>query len=229
MLAKSTRTLALLAFLCGCANNECTHCTMPAPAKPAAAATKPAANTDSLLLFDGKSLGNWKPTEFGGEGAVRVEDAKIIVGAGGTLSGVNWTGPALPTVNYEIDFDAMKIDGSDFFVALTFPYKKDHATFVLGGWGGSLVGLSNVNGSDAANNEYATSMEFAKNKWYHVRLRATDNRIQGWVGDQHDPVLDVDTTDKQISTRADIDAAKPLGLSTYQTTAAYKNIKLKKL
>ena len=28
---------------------------------------------------------------------------------------------------------------------------------------------------------------------------------------------------------ADIDAAKPLGLSTYQTSAAYKNITLRKL
>jgi hypothetical protein len=203
-----------------------------APVTPAttrvAAVVAPPADPNVTVLFDGKSLGKWKKTEFGGEGEVEVENGEIMVHAGSTLSGVNWTGGDLPTVDYEIELDAKKVSGSDFFLALTFPYKKDHATFVLGGWGGGLVGLSNVNGNDAANNEYSTAKDFPKGQWYHVRLRATANRIQGWIG-EGEPILDVDTTDKQISTRADIDLAKPLGLSSYQTSAAYKNIKLRKL
>ena len=42
-------------------------------------------------------------------------------------------------------------------------------------------------------------------------------------------IVDLETTGKEISTRSDIDAAKPLGLTTYQTSAAYKNITLRKL
>lgn len=193
----------------------------------ATAAQSPDANVVSL--FDGKSLGKWKATEFGGEGAVVVEDGQIIVNAGSSLSGVNWTGGELPKTDYEIELDVKKVSGSDFILGLTFPYKKDYATFVLGGWGGALVGISSVNGNDAANNEYATAKEFPKGQWFHVRLRCTDKKIQGWIGDGAEPILDVDTTDKTIGTRADIDLAKPLGLSTYQTSAAYKNIKLRKL
>ncbi len=197
---------------------------------PDAAIHKPTVKHDNdQILFDGKSLKNWKSTDFGGQGEVEVEDGKIIVHSGASLSGVNWTGPALPTHNFEIEFDAMKLDGSDFFVGFTFPYKKDYASLILGGWGGSIVGLSSINGNDAANNEFATSRDFKKNQWYHVRLRAMPTKIQAWLNDENDPFLDIDTTDKTISTRSDIDAAKPLGLSTYQTSAAYKNIVLRKL
>jgi hypothetical protein len=200
-----------------------------AAAATKAAATKPLADANVTSLFDGKTLGKWKSTEFGGEGAVEVKDGAIVVNAGGTLSGVNWTGGPLPKVDYEIELDVKKISGSDFLLGLTFPYKNDFATFVLGGWGGALVGISNVNGNDAASNEYSTAKEFPKGHWFHVRLRCTDKRIQGWIGDAAEPILDVDTTDKTISTRSDIDQAKPLGLSTYQTAAAYKNIVLRKL
>ena len=42
-------------------------------------------------------------------------------------------------------------------------------------------------------------------------------------------IVDTDTTDKEVSTRADIDASKPFGIATYQTKAAYKNIFVRKL
>jgi hypothetical protein len=214
-----------------------TGCAMGAEPKPQAArpaATQPTAATrpadkNVIELFDGKTLKNWKTTEFGGEGEASVEDGRIVVGAGSTLSGVNWTGPALPKVNYEIELDAMKLNGSDFFLALTFPYKESFASFVLGGWGGSLVGISSINGNDAANNEHTRVRDFAKNKWVHVKLRVTPDRIRAWLDKEDEPILDVETADVQIGLRADIDAAKPLGLSTFQTSAAYKNVTLKKL
>jgi hypothetical protein len=231
MLRKSSSLVALLLTFAGCTCNQ--HPADPAH-RAAAPATRPtsapvASNSKEQRLFDGKTLKNWKVTDFGGEGPAEVEDGKIVVSAGVTLSGVNWTGPALPKDNYEIELDAMKLDGSDFFLGLTFPYKDDFATIVLGGWGGSMVGISSVNGFDAANNEWATAREFKKNQWYHVRLRCTPNHISAWLDNKDEPFLDLDTEGKEISTRADIDAAKPLGLSTYQTSAAYKNIVLRKL
>src|SRR4051812_8194312 len=199
----------------------------PAPTtRPAA--TRPA-DKDVIELFDGKTLKNWKATDFGGEGECKVENGQIVVGAGSTLSGVNWTGGPLPKVDYEIELDAMKLNGSDFFLALTFPYKESHASIVLGGWGGSLVGISSINGNDAANNEYTRVREFPKNKWVHVKLRVTADKIKVWLDKEEEAILDVDTKDVQIGLRADIDAARPLGLSTFQTAAAYKNITLKKL
>jgi hypothetical protein len=239
MLRHSLVIFALITTLIACESNsepprppDKSPMTRPAATRPSAAPAPaglfpPGAN--EVSLFDGKSLGQWKSTEFGGESEVLVEDGKIIVHSGATLSGVNWTGPALPTENYEIELDAMKLDGSDFFLGLTFPYKKDYASLILGGWGGGVVGISSVNGFDAANNEFSTALEFTKNTWYHVRLRVTTDKIRAWISGHEDPVLDVETEGKEISTRSDIDAAKPLGLSTYQTSAAYKNIKIRKL
>jgi hypothetical protein len=196
------------------------------PTTRPAAQTKPADDKE-MALFDGKTLKNWQKTEFGGEADVAVENGAIVVGSGATLSGVNWKGPDLPKMDYEIGLDAMRLEGSDFFLGLTFPVGKSHASLILGGWGGSLVGISSINGFDAANNDTAMAKEFKSNKWYHVRLRVTRNKLEAWIDD--DKVIDADTTDKEISVRADIDAAIPLGLSTYQTKAAYKNVYLRRL
>jgi hypothetical protein len=227
MLLKSSALLSLILTAAACTPH---HPPADAPTThPTHAATAPAPSSNETVLFDGKTLKNWKSTEFGGEGEVEIEDGQIIVHAGATLSGVNWTGPALPKENFEIELDAKKIDGSDFFLALTFPYKNDFASLVLGGWGGSVMGISSVNGFDAANNEWSSAHEFKKNQWYHIRLRATSARITAWLDNNPQPFLDLETEGKEISTRSDIDAAKPLGLSTYQTSAAYKNIVLRKL
>jgi hypothetical protein len=235
MVWKTTCVLGLSISLGACAAQKQpgSAATNPADARAPriAAATQPATAPapKEVALFDGKTLKNWKSSEFGGEGLAEVEDGKIVVHSGATLSGVNWTGAALPKENYEIELDAMKLDGSDFFLGLTFPYKNDFASLILGGWGGSVIGISSVNGNDAANNEWAAAKEFKKNQWYHVRLRATGEKIQAWLDKDPEPFLDLETTGKEISTRSDIDAAKPLGLTTYQTSAAYKNITLRKL
>src|SRR4029079_796824 len=134
----------------------------PAATRPAAA-TKTAAPAGVTSLFDGKTLKNWKATEFGGEGEVSVDEGRIGVRSGATLSGVTWSGGELPHSNFEIELDAMKLDGSDFFLGLTFPYKKECASLILGGWGGGIIGISSVNGEDAANNETMTSRDFPKN------------------------------------------------------------------
>jgi predicted transcriptional regulator len=42
-------------------------------------------------------------------------------------------------------------------------------------------------------------------------------------------IIDVNTKGKQISLRRDIDASKPLGLASFQTTAAIKDVKIRKL
>src|SRR6187200_30904 len=42
-------------------------------------------------LFDGKSLGAWKPVSFGGEGDVAVVNGAIRLERGNDLTGVVWT------------------------------------------------------------------------------------------------------------------------------------------
>src|SRR3954466_1522750 len=89
-------------------------------------------------LFDGKTLNNWQAADFEGAGDPRVEDGQLILPFGERLTGVRWTGPDLPRMNYEIAFDAKRTDGSDFFCGLTFPYNESYASLIIGGWGGAL-------------------------------------------------------------------------------------------
>jgi 3-keto-disaccharide hydrolase len=197
------------------------------PAKPAqakAAASKPAV----ISLFDGKTLGHWKITDFGGQGKVYVKDGAIYLEQGNDMTGVTWDGPVV-RMNYEITLEAMRVSGSDFFCGLTFPVNNNYCSLILGGWGGTVCGLSNIDYYDAANNETTRMVSFENGKWYHVRLRVTPNRIQAWLAEEEDQLVDMDITGRKIDTRIEVDESKPLGIATWETTGAIRNIKLRKL
>jgi hypothetical protein len=196
--------------------------TNQAVAKTAAQQPVPAG---TIPLFDGKTLNGWRISDFAGKGPVRVEDGKLILEMG-TMTGVTYTN-AVPTMNYEISVEAMRVDGSDFFCGLTFPVGKDPCSLIVGGWGGGVVGLSSLDGQDASSNETTQYINFEKGRWYKVRLRVMPNKIQAWIDE--DKVIDVDTTDRQISIRLEVEESRPLGFSTWSTTAALRNIYLRKL
>jgi hypothetical protein len=183
--------------------------------------------TDGTLLFDGETLKNWKVTPFGGEGEVEARDGCLMIGAGQPLSGITWNGGKIPRVNYEITLEAKRVQGSDFFCGLTFPVQKDPCTLILGGWGGALTGLSSINHLDASENETTNFFKFDNDKWYKVRLRVTDKRIQAWLDDKE--LADVDYSDKKIGIRLEMELNKPLGVATYNTEAALRNFKVREL
>lgn len=176
-------------------------------------------------LFDGKTLKGWKPTDFAGAAEIEVKDGQILAPMGAMLTGVTYTNPT-PTVDYELSLEAMKVDGSDFFCGLTFPVKDSHATLILGGWGGGVVGISSIDGYDASMNETTEYMAFDRGRWYRIRVRVTDTKIQAWIDD--DRLVNVDTTDKKISLRfGEIELSKPLGLAAWITSAAWRNIRIR--
>lgn len=186
-------------------------------------------------LFDGNSLAGWKNSEFDGGGAVKVENSfrnsgpAIVIETGSYLSGFNWTDASkLPKSNYEISLEAMKLEGSDFFCALTFPVKTTACTFVVGGWGGTVVGISSVDDLDASENDTTQGGKFDLDRWYKIRVRVTDDRIQAWIDKEQ--LVDLELKGRRISLRfGDIDKSLPLGIATYQTKAAIRDIKLRKL
>ena len=83
-------------------------------------------------LFDGKNLGQWNITDFGGQGDVYVKDGSIFMEMGNDMTGITWSGPVVK-MNYEITLDAKRVTGSDFFCALTFPVGENPCSLVLGG------------------------------------------------------------------------------------------------
>jgi len=179
-----------------------------------------------ISLFDGKSLGQWAVTDFGGQGDVYVKDGAIYLEMGNDMTGVNWTGP-LVRMNYEITLEAMRVSGSDFFCGLTFPVAENPCSLILGGWGGGVCGLSNIDYYDAANNETTKFISFEDDKWYRVRLRVTPNRIQAWLDDEE--LVNIETTGRKIDIRPEVDLSQPLGIATWCTSGAIRNIYLRKL
>jgi len=190
------------------------------PAEPAGQANEP------ISLFDGETLGQWKSTDFGGQGEVSVKDGAIHMAMGSYMTGITWTGPAI-RMNYEITLEAMRVEGHDFFCGLTFPVGEKPCTLVLGGWGGSVCGLSNIDYYDASENETTRIMSFETGKWYFVRLCVEPNRIQAWLDGEE--LVNIDTTDRKIDIRAEVDLSQPLGIATWNTAGAVRNIHVKKL
>ena len=181
---------------------------------------------EQVRLFDGAGLGQWKVTDFGGQGDVHVKDGAIVLEMGSYATGITWTGPVV-RMNYEITLEAMRVEGNDFFCALTFPVADKPCTLVLGGWGGTLCGLSTIDYYDASENPTTTFYSFKKQTWYHVRLRVVANRITAWLDGEE--LVDLDTTDRRIDIRAEMDLCQPLGIATWVTTGAVRNIYLTKL
>lgn len=184
-------------------------------------AALPAAGQEWTSLFDGKSLDGWKEAPFPGRGTVSVKDGSILLGKG-HMTGVALTRP-FPTANYEVRFDAVRLDGNDFFAGIVFPVNDTFCSWINGGWDGSTVGLSNLDGYDASENETSTNRDFARGRWYTFQLTVTPTRIRATIDGA--VVIDLDIKGRQLALRFDdTDLAKPLGFASYGTLAGLRNI-----
>ncbi len=171
----------------------------------------------ALPLFDGKTLSGWTVTDFAGHGEVVVDSGTISIGAGEDLSGLTYTGP-VPSSDFEVQLEARRVEGSDFFCGLTVPIGKSHCTLIVGGWGGAVVGISSIDGEDASSNASTHSRKFETGRWYRIRLRFQGHLLQAWIDDK--PVIEVDVAGKTISLRSgSIELSKPFGITTYRTTS----------
>lgn len=200
-------------------------CTTNAEEKEKGKAEGKAKDAEWKPLFDGKSLTGWKVPNFAGVGVVEVKDGELLIGPGDTLNGVTFTNP-VPATNYEIEVVGKKVNGSDFFCAVTFPAAKTNCTFVLGGWGGAVVGISSIDNADASENETTKYMKFENGKYYKILIKVTPAKIEAWIDEQK--VVDLELKDKTISMRpGDIEMNQPFGIATYQTESSFKSIKIR--
>jgi hypothetical protein len=196
--------------------------TEKAGAKKDAKSEKPAWKS----LFDGKSLDGWEISEFGGGGDVTVEEGRILLGLADGCTGVTIKGE-FPKIDYEVSVEAMRVDGNDFFCGMTFPVDKDPCSLIVGGWGGTVVGLSSINEQDASNNDTTKYMKFKTGQWYTIRVRVTKEKIEAWIDDKQ--VVDQKLEGKRISIRPEVGPSKPFGIASWCTTAALRNIKVRTL
>lgn len=178
---------------------------------------------DSTLIFNGISLDGWEVTNFGPQGPVSVSGGEIVLGMGDGCTGITYTRD-IPYTDYEITLEARRKEGNDFFCGLTFPVGNDFCTFIAGGWGGTTVGLSCIDGKDAAENETSSLHNFDKNRWYGIRLLVTGTRIEVWIDEEK--VVDLESKGRRISIRPEVNLSKPLGIASWNTTAGVRKIRL---
>ncbi len=175
-------------------------------------------------LFNGKNLAGWASSRFGGDGELLVKDGQIVIEWGATMSGIKYE-KKLPKINYEVRLEAKRVAGNDFFCGLTFPVKQSHCTLIVGGWAGSVVGLSNIDGQDASANETTQYLSFEEDQWYKIRVRVTASRIVVWIDQKQ--IIDQSIQGRAISLRSETLPSRPLGIATWQTTAALRKIEIR--
>lgn len=181
---------------------------------------------DSTFIFKGKNLDGWEITNFGPQGPVDVSGGKIYLGMGDGCTGITYKND-FPETGYEVTLEAMRVEGNDFFCGMTFPSGKDPCTLIVGGWGGTTVGLSSINGKDASENETTRYMNFEKNRWYAIKLRVTTGKIEAWIDDEK--VVDFTIDGKKLSVRPEVELSRPFGIASWRTTAALRNIRVQKI
>lgn len=189
-------------------------------------ALKPQATAGWTSLFDGTSLGQWEQTSFGGEGPVRVRDGMIVLEQGDPLTGITWTG-ALPPASFELSLDASRLAGNDFFCGLTFPVGQSHCSLILGGWGGTTVGLSNLDGRDASENETTREMRFEDKRWYRVRVAVSVTHIRAWL--DNESIVEVARAGRRIGIRPEVEPSLPMGIAAFRTRAGIRAIQIRAL
>jgi hypothetical protein len=178
-------------------------------------------------LFDGKTLGDWRQTPFRGAGKASVGAGVLILAPGGPLTGITWSA-GFPRIDYEIRFEARRTQGNDFFASLTFPVGGAYCTWVTGGWGGDIVGLSSIDGWDASDNETRSYFTFENGRWYKLRLRVTAERITAWIDDKQ--IVNVEIAGRGIGLRpGEIKLNAPLGFASYNTAGELRTIEYRPL
>jgi hypothetical protein len=110
---------------------------------------------------------------------------------------------------------------------VTFPVEEAYCSLILGGWGGTMVGLSSVDGMDASENETSQTIDFAQKQWYRIRIRVTPVAIQVWLDDR--PIITQELKNRRIDTRIEVDASRPLGVASWRTKSAIREIRLRRL
>jgi hypothetical protein len=119
----------------------------------------------------------------------------------------------------------MRVEGDDFFSAVTFPVGDAALTLVVGGWGGSTVGLSIIDGEMAAENETCLYREFDQKRWYRIRLRVRGPRIEAWIDKEQ--VVDLATEGRKLTVSWEMEPPLPFGIATWRTTGAVRDIRVR--
>ena len=161
----------LVGAMTGCGKKDAPPDHAPSISESAPAHTDLTTSAEGWLEMEALEPGKWVAIEGAADLEWDDESRIMRIGVGTDLNGVRWTGP-LPAVPYAVELEARRMSGSDFFCGLTFPVRSgsECVSLIVGGWGGSLVGISSIDGLDASENSTGSQYEFENQRWYRIRV-----------------------------------------------------------
>lgn len=186
----------------------------------------------SIDLLPG-NMDSWQPVNFGGEGDVFFKDGALNLDYGSPMTGVIYKRGTVhfgeSRNHYAITLQAQRVEGVDMFLGVTFPVGEDgHVSLVLGGWGGTITGISNLDELNASENATTQYHAFKDKQWCRVKILVTPEKIDCWLDDEQ--IVDVKRSDyTTYDTHSAVVETKPFGLFNYGTWGRVKDLKVWKL
>lgn len=173
----------------------------------------------------------WKASGIPEEGQVLIQDGEIKLQPGQPMTGSRfeaWKSAGLPLTRYAIEYEAMRVAGNDFFGTVTFPVNNSHVSLIVGGWGGTLVGISSIDDMDASENSTRGNAFFENNRWHKVRIEVRDDELKAWINGKL--FVNTSTKGRKLGLRTgDIERCLPFGFASYATQARIRNVRIHRL
>lgn len=190
----------------------------------------PAPRSVWRLLSD-EFASSWKAAGIPDEGGTTIKEGEITLQAGQPMTGARfaaWETAKLPRSRYAIEFEAMRVDGNDFFGTVTFPVNDSHVSLIIGGWGGTLVGISSIDDMDASENNTRGNAHFKNNAWHKVRIEVREDDLRAWINDKL--FVNVSTKGHKLGLRpGDIEKCIPFGFASHATQARVRGVIVRRL
>lgn len=170
----------------------------------------------------------WSAAKIEQQGAFSITSSLIRLEPGSPMTGAvysAWDRAGLPRNNYEVVYEARRIEGTDFFAALTFPVEDTWLTFVPGGWSGATTGLSNIDGQSAIDNQTGSAQRYDQGAWYRFRLEIKSEHIKVWMDDRL--IVNLSPAGRSLELRAgDIERCKPFGIASFGTAGEVRLVQV---
>jgi hypothetical protein len=182
-------------------------------------------------LLDAPHAAFWRPSGMEHQGEALLKNGEITTGIGAPMTGITftaWESLGIPRDHYLIEYETLRAEGGDFFGSITFPVRDSGLTFIMGGWGGGLTGVSSIDGLDASENMTRGHFDFQNQRWYRVRVELRDETLTITIDERL--FVKVSLKGRQTSLRyGEISKCLPLGFASYLTTAHIRRLIVREL
>ncbi|MFM7603924.1 MAG: DUF1080 domain-containing protein [Prosthecobacter sp.] len=182
-------------------------------------------------LLDAPHAAFWRSSGMEQQGEAFLKNGEITTVIGAPMTGITftaWKSLGVPRDHYLIEYEALRAEGGDFFGSITFPVRDSGLTFIMGGWGGGLTGVSSIDGLDASENMTRGHFDFQNQRWYRVRIELRDENLTITIDER--PFVKVSLKGRQTHLRyGEISKCLPLGFASYLTSARIRRLIVREL